>query len=384
MRKLGSFLILVIMSVLFLGTTVFANTGRLVTTKFDKEEMILELNTQAEGEIVYAFKVGGGYIEDINGNVLSDGKDTANWGMIDLEGEDIEGNLYTDDKDSWSVYNGQPLDVKQRTSADEYILFYTAIKYVDGTYSETENEDFYLDSEITINTEVIFGSENRTATIKVNVVSNNPIESISNNLLGKTVENSNTAEFVAEANGTHIIYATDILGATTHEVVRISDIEYEIIQITPTPEDRVAPIITFEGVETRKDVHSMLITVKAADSGSGIDYITLPSGAQENATEAQYIIGRNGTYEFSARDRAGNEVNEVLVIDNIAEASESTTTVRDSGGNLVGDNTSSGGKLPQTGGLDIKRVVVALVFIILSGIATIYIVERNKKKVNND
>ena len=67
-------------------------------------------------------------------------------------------------------------------------------------------------------------------------------------------------------------------------------------------------------VPTNKDI---ILTIIATDEGSGIKEIVLPDGTKVTEERTTYIVTENGSYNFIARDNAGNETEETIEITNI-------------------------------------------------------------------
>ena len=114
-------------------------------------------------------------------------------------------------------------------------------------------------------------------------------------------------------NGTFEFKATDFSMAET-------EYSYEVESI-----DRVNPSVSVATDNTSPTNGDVKIEVSASDSYGEVAYIKLPDGRVVNATSAEYIAESNGTYTFSAYDKAGNSAEGSVVVDFIDKTAPSIT-----------------------------------------------------------
>ena len=112
----------------------------------------------------------------------------------------------------------------------------------------------------------------------------------------------NAASHTFSANGSFTFIATDSFGNTTNKEVDITNI------------DKIAPILNLTQSSPDGTTAQVTITATAIDSGSGVATIT-PSDSnlvqQSTTTDTsgtvnKYFVSDNGTYTFTATDKANN------------------------------------------------------------------------------
>lgn len=129
-------------------------------------------------------------------------------------------------------------------------------------------------------------------------------------------------------NGSYTFTATDSLGNTASKTVTITNI------------DKTAPTLTLKQDSTAATTGTVTITATANDSGSGVASITKPDSTVIQGSSITYTVNANGTYNFTATDRAGNTTTQSIDINNIYVKSDISTHGIYSGNgiNIVDDN----------------------------------------------
>ena len=77
------------------------------------------------------------------------------------------------------------------------------------------------------------------------------------------------------------------------------------------------PTMTITGNPTSWVSTDVTLNVIADDLDSGIDYIILPNGNRVAGETASYVVKTNGSYEFKAVDKMGNETIQTVVVNKI-------------------------------------------------------------------
>ncbi|MHA7965499.1 cadherin-like beta sandwich domain-containing protein, partial [Paenibacillus sp. CAU 1782] len=123
----------------------------------------------------------------------------------------------------------------------------------------------------------------------------------------------NTAEFIADENGTYTVYARDAAGNETVERITISNV------------DRMKPTLTLTSDYTAPTNGNVTISVNASDSESGLSTVrwsaaspeTENSWPSEEVEDGVFIATANGLYTVIAHDYAGNSTVQQINVMNI-------------------------------------------------------------------
>ena len=120
-----------------------------------------------------------------------------------------------------------------------------------------------------------------------------------------TVVNRNSATFTVTSNGIYKFTVEDNVGNITINYININNI------------DTVAPTTELKMNDSMLTSKSATIVVNAYDDISGIDSIILPDGQVVNGSTTTYSATSNGTYTFTAVDKAGNKMSSSIVVKNV-------------------------------------------------------------------
>ena len=112
--------------------------------------------------------------------------------------------------------------------------------------------------------------------------------------------------YTVSENGTYTFAVVDKLENQSTQSITVSNID----KIDPTL--KLTP-------STTNWINKNVISISASDStdGSGIKNITLPDGTTVNSSTTTYDVTKNGTYQFTAIDNAGNKTIKDITISNI-------------------------------------------------------------------
>jgi len=118
----------------------------------------------------------------------------------------------------------------------------------------------------------------------------------------------NANSYIFTANGSYTFTATDSAGNTTNREVEITNI------------DKIAPTLTLaqDPSNETETTGTVTITATATDRESGVASITHDSTVVEGSSTT-YTVNSNGTYTFTAIDRAGNSTTDSIAVSNIYE-----------------------------------------------------------------
>lgn len=125
-----------------------------------------------------------------------------------------------------------------------------------------------------------------------------------------TVVTDSTAQIKVYKDGDYKFVAKDIAGNVTEKTVSVGG--SNLLKI-----DNNAPNLTLAVDDTSWSNTDKIIKVTASDDESGLDKIILPDGTETSSASYEFKAGSNGTYEFKAVDKVGNEITKSITINQI-------------------------------------------------------------------
>lgn len=81
--------------------------------------------------------------------------------------------------------------------------------------------------------------------------------------------------------------------------------------------DKTPPSLTITPSTTNPTHDDILLTVVSSDSLSGVKRIKNPDGVWTNSSKVTYTVTKNGAYEFTVEDNAGNTMSKSITVNNI-------------------------------------------------------------------
>ncbi|SHK76622.1 hypothetical protein SAMN02745163_04422, partial [Clostridium cavendishii DSM 21758] len=120
-----------------------------------------------------------------------------------------------------------------------------------------------------------------------------------------SIINQSTASYEVDKNGVYTFEAKDKKGNVSKRDVVISNI------------DNIKPKLKIQADTSGVLTGSVKINIEAEDAESKIQSIKLPDGKIILGSKTVYEVSQNGTYYFMAKDNAGNEIIDFIVINYI-------------------------------------------------------------------
>ncbi len=119
--------------------------------------------------------------------------------------------------------------------------------------------------------------------------------------------------FVVSQNDTYTVYARDTAGNESVRTVTISNIDTVAPEITLTP-SRLDPVNTVIDVDVEVSDENVIVAQKWAKGSQTAEYFHTQG---TDIQEGKFIVEENGIYTAYAKDSAGNETIETIIISNI-------------------------------------------------------------------
>lgn len=172
----------------------------------------------------------------------------------------------------------------------------------------------------------------------------------------------NTRRFTVTENGLYVYKATYGDNTTSEVSVNIQNIDREVpeLLVDGNPDDWV-------------EEDEIILDVKGVDNQSGVKSLTLPNGEVVEGS-SQYVVSKNGSYEFVLEDKVGNKKGYTIKVDKLmmryffyikdeyGQPIEGAgfELIRDGEVHTTAESQSNGlvdfGKVPPTGKYTIRQV----------------------------
>lgn len=170
-----------------------------------------------------------------------------------------------------------------------------------GNVSDTQTLNFdMIAPKIALTPNLTSGVSNQDLSVSVKSIdSESGVKSVT--LPDGTVVNGDTATFNVTKNGVYTVKSIDNAGNETTQSIPIGGTGASVSI------DKTAPTITatFDKADGWTN-QNITVTVKATDTESGVDKLTLADGTEVKGDTATFSVKSNGTYRITAYDKAGN------------------------------------------------------------------------------